>query len=105
MKSNIYDLLRDLRKEKGYSLREVSERTGMAHTVIDNLERGRTYYGKYKNEVKPSYLRKLAEVYDVHYIILMVVSGNVDIEDVKPRPEFEKYKKYMRRRKGEGRTK
>lgn len=64
--------LRTLRKNKGLTLREVSDRSGISHPYLSQLETG-------KNE-NPSkeVLRKLSEVYNYSYGDLLQMAGYLD---------------------------
>lgn len=64
--------LRVTRAHRGYSLREVARRAGVAPTYVMRLERG-TY-----RWVKPDTLRKLARGYRVEWRDLMVLAGYGD---------------------------
>ncbi|MFZ7647109.1 helix-turn-helix domain-containing protein [Staphylococcus saprophyticus] len=66
------DVLFDARKNKGYSLHQVSNKTGLSHTFISELE-----HGKRMTPV-PEDLRKLADAFDIDYEYLMVKAGYLD---------------------------
>ena len=59
--------LRELREEKGYSLRELGEKIGMSASVIGNYERG-------DREPKLEVWEKLADYFEVSVPYIMGVS-------------------------------
>lgn len=69
------DYLRQLRKEKKLTLVEVAKRTGFSHTYISQLERGER--GK-SGIPSPDILKKLSDVYEVDYNILMSKAGYIN---------------------------
>lgn len=74
-------MLRTLRKEKGYTLADVSNRTGLSVSFLSDAERGRT---------KPSLdtLNKLAEFYS---IAVNEILGGVDLTDTSDLPGFSQF--------------
>ena len=69
--SELGALLSDLRKAKGFSLREVEEATGKA---VSNAYLSQLEHGKIKKP-SPNVLHSLAEVYVVPYEALMEKAG------------------------------
>lgn len=66
------ELLLKTRKDKGYSLQKASIKTGISHSFISQLERG-------KRPVPiPKILRQFADGYGLDYEYLMVKAGYLD---------------------------
>lgn len=63
--------LRQLREQRGLTLREVGRRTGISNAYLSLLERG------FRNPPRPDILRKLAESYGIPTIDLMRKAGYV----------------------------
>jgi transcriptional regulator with XRE-family HTH domain len=64
-----YDRLKDLRKEKGYTIREVAERSGVSTAYISQLENGQ------RGVPSPEVLMKLSEGLNASYESLMITAG------------------------------
>ena len=64
--------LRELREAHGWSLREVASRAGVNHGYLSQLERGEVA------QPAPSMLHKLADGYDVPFVVLMRWAGYVE---------------------------
>lgn len=61
--------LKNIRKLRKLSLREVEEKTGISNAYLSQLERGEA------ENPTPQKLQKLAECYDVSYVDLMKAAG------------------------------
>lgn len=64
-----YDKLRDLRKLKGYTIRELSDRSGVSAAYISQLENGN------RGIPSPEVLMKLSEGLNISYEELMEIAG------------------------------
>ena len=64
-----YDKLRDLRKLKGYTIRELSDRSGVSAAYISQMENGR------RGIPSPEVLMKLSEGLNTSYEELMEIAG------------------------------
>lgn len=69
------EFIKELRKEKGYTLREVAEKTGISNTYISNLENG------VKDSPSMETLFKLSKALDVNYTQLLEKSGYISEKD------------------------
>lgn len=67
-----YDQLRDLRKLKGYTIREVASRSGVSTAYISQLENGN------RGLPSPEILRKLSEGLNISYSQLMKLAGYIE---------------------------
>ncbi|WP_040951566.1 helix-turn-helix domain-containing protein [Gorillibacterium massiliense] len=67
-----YDVLKDLRKEKGYTIREVSGRSGVSPAYISQLENGQ------RGIPSPDVLMKLSEGLNTSYSELMRHAGYLE---------------------------
>ncbi|AHD05056.1 transcriptional regulator [Paenibacillus larvae subsp. pulvifaciens] len=64
-----YDKLRDLRKLKGYTIRELSDRSGVSAAYISQMENGS------RGIPSPEVLMKLSEGLNTSYEELMEIAG------------------------------
>jgi HTH-type transcriptional regulator, competence development regulator len=64
-----YDKLRDLRKLKGFTIRELADRSGVSAAYISQLENGN------RGIPSPEVLMKLSEGLNTSYAELMVIAG------------------------------
>ncbi|WJH34497.1 helix-turn-helix domain-containing protein [Paenibacillus sp. CC-CFT747] len=69
-----YDKLRDLRKEKGFTIREVATRSGVSAAYISQLENGN------RGVPSPEVLMKLSEGLNASYSELMQHAGYLEPE-------------------------
>jgi len=69
MESILGDRLRQIRKLKGFSLRDVEAKTGISNAYLSQLERGDA-----KNP-SPKKLKSLAGCYDIDYADLLRLAG------------------------------
>ena len=69
MRMGFYDQLKDIRKSKGYTIREVAERSGVSAAYISQLENGN------RRVPSPHILWKLSEGLDIPYTELMRLAG------------------------------
>ncbi|MCD1261826.1 helix-turn-helix transcriptional regulator [Paenibacillus athensensis] len=67
-----YDQLRDLRKHRGFTVRELSERSGVSHAYISQLESGK------RRIPSPDVLAKLSKGLNIPYAELMRVAGYLE---------------------------
>ncbi|MCY9591859.1 XRE family transcriptional regulator [Paenibacillus chitinolyticus] len=67
-----YDKLKDLRKLKGYTIRELADRSGVSAAYISQLENGN------RNIPSPDVLMKLSEGLNIPYAELMKIAGYLD---------------------------
>lgn len=76
--SDINKYLRELRKRRGFTLREAAERSGLSHSYISSLESG--VHPKTKAPIKPSpeTLERLSKAYNTVYEDLMRIAGYMD---------------------------
>ena len=74
----IGQFLKKIRDDLGYSLREAAKRSGLSHSYIDAIEKGK--HPKTKAPVKPSpdTLKALAKAYDYPYEELLKVAGIIE---------------------------
>ncbi|WP_068773733.1 helix-turn-helix domain-containing protein [Paenibacillus sp. FJAT-26967] len=70
-----YDKLRDLRKLKGYTIRELADRSGVSAGYISQLENGN------RNVPSPEVLMKLSEGLNIPYADLMTIAGYLESPD------------------------
>lgn len=74
---NFYELLKNLRKIKGYTLKEVEKEVGISNAYFSQLENGKI------KSPSAGFLYKLAKMYDVPYEVLMKAAGYIQTtEDV-----------------------
>lgn len=67
-----YNQLKDLRKLKGYTIREVSDRSGVSSAYISQLENGN------RGIPSPDILMKLSEGLNISYHDLMKLAGYLE---------------------------
>jgi transcriptional regulator with XRE-family HTH domain len=67
-----YGKLKDLRKEKGYTIREVADRSGVSAAYISQLENG------HRGIPSPEVLMKLSEGLNTSYSSLMQAAGYLE---------------------------
>lgn len=73
---NIFgEKLRKLRKEKGYSIRKLSELSGVAHSYLSQVETGKRGIPKVET------LEKIATGFNIPSIDLLVQAGYIDPDD------------------------
>lgn len=70
-----YDTLKDLRKGRGYTIREVSDRSGVSVAYISQLENG------HRGVPSPEVLMKLSEGLNTSYSSLMQSAGYLESDD------------------------
>lgn len=74
----LHQFLKELRKRRGYSLREASDRSGLSHSYISSLELGKHPKTKTPISPSPTTLKKLSELYNYSYPELMKMAGYLD---------------------------
>jgi transcriptional regulator with XRE-family HTH domain len=67
-----YDQLRDMRKLKGFTIRELADRSGVSAAYISQLENGN------RGVPSPEVLMKLSEGLNVSYSSLMELAGYLE---------------------------
>ncbi|MDQ1909746.1 helix-turn-helix transcriptional regulator [Paenibacillus sp. GD4] len=67
-----YEQLRDLRKEKGFTIRELADRSGVSAAYISQLENGN------RGVPSPEVLMKLSEGLHIPYTELMKAAGYLE---------------------------
>ncbi|PZS00756.1 MAG: XRE family transcriptional regulator [Candidatus Chloroheliales bacterium] len=67
--------LRELRKQRGLTLREIEERTTISNSYLSQLENG------YIDQPSPRNLQRLAEAYGISYESLMTQAGYLSPRD------------------------
>lgn len=77
MSAELGKLLESIRISKKMSLREVSERSGVSHAYIRDMELARNRSTNKPIKPSPEILEKLSEVYNYSYDELMHVAGYV----------------------------
>lgn len=70
-----YKHLKDLRKLKGYTIREVADRSGVSPAYISQLENGN------RNVPSPDIIAKLSEGLNISYSKLMSAAGYLEKND------------------------
>lgn len=70
-----YKHLKDIRKLKGYTIREVADRSGVSPAYISQLENGN------RNVPSPDIIAKLSEGLNISYDQLMSAAGYIDRND------------------------
>lgn len=71
---HFYEVLKDLRKGKGYTIREVADRSGVSAAYISQLENG------HRGIPSPDVLMKLSEGLNTSYSSLMGYAGYLEID-------------------------
>jgi transcriptional regulator with XRE-family HTH domain len=79
--SDLGKLLEHLRKAQRLSLREVSERCGISHTYIRDLELSKNRSTNKPIKPSPEILEKLADAYNFSYENLMQMAGYLKEEE------------------------
>lgn len=72
-------ILKELRGKR--SLREIERESGVSHTYLSSLEKGRDPRTGKERKPTPDTLKKLAHVYSVPYEWLMSAAGYMDLEE------------------------
>lgn len=70
-----YDQLRDMRKLKGFTIRELADRSGVSAAYISQLENGN------RGVPSPEVLMKLSEGLNVSYSALMELAGYLQSDE------------------------
>ncbi|SCW87194.1 Transcriptional regulator, contains XRE-family HTH domain [Paenibacillus tianmuensis] len=69
---DFYDQLRDMRKLKGFTIRELADRSGVSAAYISQLENGN------RGVPSPDVLMKLSEGLNIPYTELMQIAGYLE---------------------------
>ncbi|TDF95887.1 helix-turn-helix domain-containing protein [Paenibacillus piri] len=88
---NFYEQLRDMRKLKGFTIRELSDRSGVSAAYISQLENGN------RGVPSPDVLMKLSEGLNAPYGELMSLAGYLEKTDSAPNDSYTKPKVNLRR--------
>nr|WP_019534966.1 helix-turn-helix transcriptional regulator [Paenibacillus ginsengihumi] len=81
---DFYEQLRDMRKMKGFTIRELADRSGVSAAYISQLENGN------RGVPSPDVLMKLSEGLNIPYTELMQIAGYLE------KPDGEKDENYVR---------
>ncbi|WGU95123.1 helix-turn-helix transcriptional regulator [Paenibacillus dendritiformis] len=84
---NIGKILKELRGKR--SLREIERESGVSHTYLSSLEKGRDPRTGKERKPTPDTLKKLAHVYSVPYEWLMSAAGYMDVDEGSSDPGHE----------------
>lgn len=76
---SIGKILKELRGKR--SLREIERESGVSHTYLSSLEKGRDPRTGKERKPTPDTLKKLAHVYSVPYERLMSAAGYMELEE------------------------
>ncbi|WP_010274768.1 helix-turn-helix transcriptional regulator [Paenibacillus senegalensis] len=77
-----YDKLRKLRKQQGFTIREVADRSGVSPSYISQLENGQ------RGIPSPEVLHKLSAGLNTSYAVLMQEAGYLQpLTDMEPPPQ------------------
>ncbi|WP_128893732.1 helix-turn-helix domain-containing protein [Longirhabdus pacifica] len=87
---NFYEKLKDIRKLKGYTIREVSDRSGVSSAYISQLENGN------RSIPSPDILKKLSDGLNISYSELMNVAGYIDTGQPKQRKAPVHLRRFLR---------
>lgn len=71
----IGDILRKIREKRGLSLREAARRSGLSHSYINAIEKGKHPKTKVPIRPSPETLDSLSKAYNVSYQELMIAAG------------------------------
>lgn len=77
MAITLAERLRQLRKIKQLTLRDVEDRSGISNGYLNQLEQGKI------KQPSPHILQKLAEVYGIHYEALLQLAGYLSLTNDK----------------------
>ena len=66
--------VRELRKTKGMTLRELAPKVGVGFTYLSRVENGKLNYGDYPSE---SLIHRLAEAFDVNEDELLILAEKI----------------------------
>jgi transcriptional regulator with XRE-family HTH domain len=69
---NFYEQLRDMRKLKGFTIRELADRSGVSSAYISQMENGN------RGVPSPDVLMKLSEGLNTPYPVLMEIAGYLE---------------------------
>lgn len=72
------EVIKNLREEKGLSIRKASEGIGISHTYLDSLEKGYDPRTKKKRKPTPEVIKKISDFYNLTYEDLMIAAGYME---------------------------
>lgn len=75
---DFYEQLKDMRKFKGFTIRELADRSGVSAAYISQLENGN------RGVPSPDVLMKLSEGLNIPYTELMQIAGYLEKSSVEP---------------------
>lgn len=82
MNNSLGSFLKQTRKQRNLTLRDIEEKTGISNAYLSQLENDKIL------QPSPSVLNKLAEFYKISYGHLMVLTGYPSPEKNKMAPSF-----------------
>jgi len=88
---NFYEQLRDMRKLKGFTIRELADRSGVSAAYISQLENGN------RGVPSPDVLMKLSEGLNTPYSQLMEIAGYLEKSDDRSNNIYSKPRVNLRR--------
>lgn len=88
---NFYEQLRDMRKLKGFTIRELADRSGVSAAYISQLENGN------RGVPSPDVLMKLSEGLNTPYSELMEVAGYLEKADMERETPYSRPRVNLRR--------
>lgn len=88
---NFYEQLRDMRKLKGFTIRELADRSGVSAAYISQLENGN------RGVPSPDVLMKLSEGLNTPYAQLMEIAGYLEKSDDRSNNIYSKPRVNLRR--------
>ncbi|MFE5319131.1 helix-turn-helix domain-containing protein [Paenibacillus sp. NPDC056579] len=88
---NFYEQLRDMRKLKGFTIRELADRSGVSAAYISQLENGN------RGVPSPDVLMKLSEGLNTPYGELMEIAGYLEKNELRYTDAYSKPKVNLRR--------
>ncbi|NOU97912.1 helix-turn-helix domain-containing protein [Paenibacillus sp. LMG 31456] len=88
---NFYEQLRDMRKLKGFTIRELADRSGVSAAYISQLENGN------RGVPSPDVLMKLSEGLNTPYSELMGIAGYLEKQVIEPNEPYAKPRVNLRR--------
>ncbi|MFD0678170.1 MULTISPECIES: helix-turn-helix domain-containing protein [unclassified Paenibacillus] len=88
---NFYEQLRDMRKLKGFTIRELADRSGVSAAYISQLENGN------RGVPSPDVLMKLSEGLNTPYSELMDIAGYLEMQGLEHNEPYTKPQVNLRR--------
>lgn len=88
---NFYEQLRDMRKLKGFTIRELADRSGVSAAYISQMENGN------RGVPSPDVLMKLSEGLNAPYAELMEIAGYLEKTEQRDESAYSKPRVNLRR--------